>query len=98
MHKETGRELLHFVFAMCITTETVNEPATAIQIVDLVDHSFHLKSDDFKSILERDEIKDRNVVVVSIAGAFRQGKSFLLNFFLKYLCAQVICVWFFAHT
>ncbi|XP_031635624.1 atlastin-like [Contarinia nasturtii] len=60
----------------------------AIQIISPVNHSFHLNSNDLNPILESDEIKDRHVVVVSIAGAFRKGKSFLLNFFLRYLYAQ----------
>ncbi|XP_031639308.1 atlastin-like, partial [Contarinia nasturtii] len=51
-------------------------------------HSFVLEIDELKTVLEADAIKDRDVVVISIAGAFRQGKSFLLNFFLKYLEAQ----------
>lgn len=62
---------------------------TAIQIVTPVDHKFQLELEDLKRVLEADEIKDRHVVVVSIAGAYRKGKSFLLNFFLKYLYAQV---------
>lgn len=53
-------------------------------------HSFVLELSELKKVLETDTIKDRHVVVVSIAGAFRKGKSFLLNFFLKYLEAQVI--------
>lgn len=65
------------------------DTAKAIQIVAPVDHSFQLKADELKPILESVEIRDRNVVVISIAGAFRQGKSFLLNFFIKYLYAQV---------
>lgn len=62
---------------------------TAIQIVTPVDHKFQLELEDLKRVLEVDEIKDRHVVVVSIAGEYRKGKSFLLNFFLKYLYAQV---------
>lgn len=60
-----------------------------IQIIKPDKHSFQLELDELKFILEADHIKDRHVVVVSIAGAFRKGKSFLLNFFLKYLYAQV---------
>ena len=65
------------------------ESAGPIQIVTPVKHSFELELDELKYILEADDIKDRDVVVVSIAGAYRKGKSFMLNFFLKYLYAQV---------
>lgn len=66
-----------------------SDSVRAIQILSPVNHSFHLELTDLKSILEKDDIKDHHVVVVSIAGPFRQGKSFLLNFFIKYLEAQV---------
>lgn len=62
--------------------------AGAIQIVSPVNHSFELHLSELNEILENENIKDRHVVVVSIAGAYRQGKSFLLNFFLKFLYAQ----------
>lgn len=55
-------------------------------------HSFDLNLGELRGILNNDQIKDRDVVVVSVVGAFRQGKSFLLNFFLRYLNAQVIKV------
>lgn len=61
----------------------------AFQIINPVNHVFQLKIDELKPILESDNLKDRHVVVVSIAGAYRQGKSFLMNFFIKYLNAQV---------
>lgn len=34
-----------------------------------------------ESILLADDVKDKPVVVVSVAGAYRKGKSFLLGFF-----------------
>lgn len=65
------------------------ESNCAIQIVNPSNHLFQLQIDELKPILENENIKYRNVVVVSIAGAYRQGKSFLMNFFLRYLYAQV---------
>lgn len=79
-------ELLFVGFLGSLFAEDLD---TAIQIVTPVDHKFQLELKDLKRVLEEDEIKDRHVVVVSIAGAYRKGKSFLLNFFLKYLYAQV---------
>ncbi|XP_055309313.1 atlastin-like [Sitodiplosis mosellana] len=75
------------VFCQKVSSDELDS-VSAIQIVSPKDHVFNLELDGIKSILENDSIKDRNVVVVSIAGAFRQGKSFLLNFFIKYLYAQ----------
>lgn len=61
-----------------------------IQIVSFENHKINLQNfNDVQRILESDELKNRRAVVVSIAGALRQGKSFLLNFFLKYLKARV---------
>lgn len=66
-----------------------NNLAHSIQAVSLENHVFQLNLNEVKQILEHENIKDRYVVSVSIAGPFRMGKSFLLNFFLKYLYAQV---------
>jgi hypothetical protein len=47
---------------------------------------------DFQSIdklFMHPEVKDRNVVILSIVGAFRKGKSFLLDYCLRYLYANV---------
>ncbi|XP_031633228.1 atlastin-like [Contarinia nasturtii] len=60
----------------------------AVQIITPVNQKFETNLDYLKRILSADQIKDRNVVIVSVAGALRKGKSFLLNFFLKYLNAQ----------
>uniref|UniRef100_A0AC35U4Q2 GB1/RHD3-type G domain-containing protein n=1 Tax=Rhabditophanes sp. KR3021 TaxID=114890 RepID=A0AC35U4Q2_9BILA len=50
---------------------------------------FKLNESGLNSIFKHKSILNKKVVVVGIAGAFRKGKSFLLNFFLEYLyCLQ----------
>ncbi|KOB73723.1 Uncharacterized protein OBRU01_10207 [Operophtera brumata] len=68
----------------------MTETGQAEQVVDVRDdHSYSLNVDALKKILMRDEVKDLPVVVVSLAGAYRGGKSFMLNFFLRYLTSPV---------
>lgn len=50
---------------------------------------FELDAAALEKILLQDHLKDLNVVVVSVAGAFRKGKSFLLDFMLRYMYNQV---------
>lgn len=52
-------------------------------------HQFQLDEDALGSVLLHPDIKDKHVVVVSVAGAFRKGKSFLLDFFLRYMNSKV---------
>lgn len=81
--------VLFSIGIFCQSVASTFYSAGPIQIVSPVNHSFHLELNELDRILSSDDIKDRHVVVVSIAGAFRKGKSFLLNFFLRYLYAQV---------
>src|ERR1700712_481941 len=74
--------VLFYVGTFCQVSAGDFNSARAIQIIKPVNSSFELELNDLKPILEADNIKDRHVVVVSIAGAFRKGKSFLLNFFI----------------
>ncbi|XP_065833260.1 atlastin-1-like [Oscarella lobularis] len=74
---------------------TTDEKAVQV-VVAKDDHTFELDVEALESILLRDDVKDKTVAVVSVAGAFRKGKSFLLNFFLRYLsegCPDSIEEW-----
>ncbi|CAG2187423.1 ATL [Mytilus edulis] len=59
-----------------------------IQIVEAGEHTFKLNEEALERVLLNPEIQDKKVAVVSVAGAFRKGKSFLLDFFLRYLNAK----------
>uniref|UniRef100_A0A2M4A1Q3 Putative conserved plasma membrane protein n=1 Tax=Anopheles triannulatus TaxID=58253 RepID=A0A2M4A1Q3_9DIPT len=65
--------------------------ARPVQVVETGDdHSFVLNEEALSEILMQPSIKDRAIVVVSVAGAFRKGKSFLLDFFLRYMYAKYV--------
>ncbi|PWA18658.1 hypothetical protein CCH79_00005626 [Gambusia affinis] len=67
--------------------EIMGSDARPVQIVDVNkdDHSFTLNTEALAQILLDPEVRDKHVVVLSVAGAFRKGKSFLLDFMLRYM-------------
>ncbi|KAG5673427.1 hypothetical protein PVAND_003475 [Polypedilum vanderplanki] len=66
--------------------------AEAIQIVKVNEeaHTFRLSEEDLTRVILQENVKNRDVVIVSVAGAFRKGKSFLLDFFLRYMYAKYV--------
>ncbi|XP_052715327.1 atlastin-1-like isoform X2 [Crassostrea angulata] len=72
------------------------EKGEPLQIIEVTDkksggdiiHGLELNEENLKRILLHPFVKDLPVVIISITGAFRKGKSFLLGFFIKYLEAQ----------
>uniref|UniRef100_A0A8C4HVQ0 Atlastin 3 n=1 Tax=Dicentrarchus labrax TaxID=13489 RepID=A0A8C4HVQ0_DICLA len=62
-----------------------------VQIVTVCkeDHSFGLDTEALSRVLLAPEVRDKHVVVLSVAGAFRKGKSFLLDFMLRYMYRKV---------
>ncbi|XP_052767341.1 atlastin-2-like isoform X2 [Mya arenaria] len=74
---------------MTLSASGVQLKGHPVQIVSVEDdHTFQLDETALDEILLRSDIQDRKAVVVSVAGAFRKGKSFLLDFFLRFLNAQ----------
>ncbi|XP_048375666.1 atlastin-2 isoform X3 [Sphaerodactylus townsendi] len=73
----------------------VTEKPCPIQIVlaHEDDHNFELDESALERVLLQEHIKDLNIVVVSVAGAFRKGKSFLLDFMLRYMYNQNSSLW-----
>ncbi|XP_066466379.1 atlastin-3 [Tiliqua scincoides] len=59
-----------------------------IVLVHKESHSFELDEKALSQVLLQDAVRDLDVVVVSVAGAFRKGKSFLLDFMLRYMYMQ----------
>lgn len=52
-------------------------------------HELKLNEENLERLMLHQDVIDNSVMVLSIAGALRKGKSFLLGFFLKYLEAKV---------
>jgi len=62
----------------------------ALQVVVLEDnHTFTMNEENLKRLLLDPSVRDNKVIMLSIAGAFRTGKSLLLDFFLRHLYAKV---------
>ena len=63
-------------------------PATPVQIVEIDEdqNHFQLNEEALAQVLSQVPA-DTKVSVVAVAGAFRTGKSFLLDLFLRYLRA-----------
>nr|XP_029511025.1 atlastin-1-like [Oncorhynchus nerka] len=57
------------------------------------DHTFELDEVALSRILLAEEVHNREVVAISVAGAFRKGKSFLMDFMLRYMYSQASEEW-----
>jgi len=51
--------------------------------------SYFVDRDKLECVFGQKSVVDLPVAVYALAGAFRKGKSFMLNFFLRYLRATV---------
>lgn len=60
-----------------------------LQLVSFSEDSLVLNEENLKRLRGKPEIQNRFVSLISINGAFRQGKSFFLNFLLDFLNKKV---------
>ena len=78
---------LHFT---CFSVNDAKLKGFPVQVLVPSDNfTFKLDVAALERILLDKKIRNQNVVVICVAGAFRGGKSFILDFFIRYLNAQV---------
>lgn len=60
-----------------------------LNIIKFANSSLEFDKAALDSLLLHPEVQDRKIVVLSIVGAFRKGKSFFLDYCLRYLYGNV---------
>jgi hypothetical protein len=71
------------IFAIFI--DTVGLPGRPRTVIDFERDNVTTDEAVLSRIILHPEVKDRKIVSLSIVGAFRKGKSFLLDYMLRYL-------------
>ncbi|KAF4533577.1 hypothetical protein B566_EDAN001063 [Ephemera danica] len=74
----------------------MSESQKALTLVSCANGKLILNEDVLKKVFESEEAKNRPVAIISIAGVFRKGKSFFLNFVLRYLKSKRVQDWIFS--
>ncbi|NXC07126.1 ATLA1 protein, partial [Orthonyx spaldingii] len=73
--------------------ESVRKAGPVQVLIVKDDHSFELDEAALNRILLSEAVRDKEVVAVSVAGAFRKGKSFLMDFMLRYMYNKEAVDW-----
>lgn len=60
-----------------------------LNVIKFVNSTIEFDKAKLESLLLHPEVKNRKVVVLSIVGAFRKGKSFFLDYCLRFLYGNV---------
>lgn len=72
------------------SSEQKNIPTKSVNIVTFDgNQKINFNDNALSKILLHPEVRDRTVVVIAISGAFRKGKSFLLDYLLRFMYKYV---------
>lgn len=63
-----------------------------LSVIKLANSTLEFDKTKLESLLLHPEVKNRKVVILSIVGAFRKGKSFFLDYCLRFLYGNVSCL------
>eukprot|EP00736_Rhodelphis_marinus_P003744 Rmarinus@m.12542 len=86
---EKGKEEVPKPMVVEDAIEATEGCAMPLQVVAISEgHNFELDEDALQKIFLKPEVVDTEVAIISVAGAFRKGKSFLLDLMLRYLRAN----------
>jgi Guanylate-binding protein, N-terminal domain len=69
-----------------LETHTHGQP---LSLMNFENNSFIVEYEKIDQIFLHPEVANRKIVVVSIIGAFRKGKSFLMDYCLRFMYANV---------
>ena len=73
-------------------TKFPGEPLTILELgpaSSSIQLNYKFNEEQLLKILTNQQVIDRKIAVISVVGAFERGKSFLLNYCLRYLYATV---------
>jgi atlastin len=60
-----------------------------LKVIKFADSTLEFDKAALEGLLLHPQVKDRRAVVLSIVGAFRKGKSFFLDYCLRFLYSNV---------
>jgi atlastin len=81
--------MLEIIMQQIIFPAKVGLPGRQRTILDLKVDKTIIHEEVLRQLILHREVKDRKIVSLSIVGAFRKGKSFLLDYMLRYLYSTV---------
>ena len=81
---------------ICHVSSSSDDPhpyGESLNILSMADNNgkkqYITETENIERVFLHPDVKDRKVVVLSIIGAYRKGKSFLLDYCLRFLYANV---------